>query len=243
MLRRDDDCVDAHGTHAVVFDRYLRLAIGPQPGDVAALARGGEHAGEVVREHDGQRHQFGRLAAGVAEHHALVAGAGQLESIVAGAFLDFERTVDAERDVGRLLVDRDRDAARFGVEADLRLDVADVGDRRADDLGNVDVGLGRDLARDVDLARDCERFDRDAAERIVLEDRVEHRVGNLVGDLVGMTLGHRFAGEQTAVGHDYVPSDQEAMYFTCSGVSVSMPMFIAASFNRATSSSMCSGTG
>ncbi len=40
--------------------------------------------------------------------------------------LGFERLVDAHRDVGRLFVDRDADAARFGVEADGRLGVADL---------------------------------------------------------------------------------------------------------------------
>ena len=152
-------------------------------------------AGEIVREHDRQRHQRTRLAARVAEHHALVAGAGQLELVVAAGRLHFERTVDAHCDVGRLLVDRDADAARFRIEADRRLGVADVGDRLAHDLGNVDVGLGRYFTGDVDLAGDCERLDRDAALRIVFEDRVENGVGNLIGHLVGMALGDRLRCE------------------------------------------------
>ncbi len=57
------------------------------------------------------------------------------------------------RDVGRLLVDRDAHAAGLGVEADRRAVVADLADRLADDARDVDVGLGRDLAGDVDLAR------------------------------------------------------------------------------------------
>ncbi len=136
-----------------------------------------------------------RLAAGVAEHHALIAGAEQLERIVVAA-LGLHRTIDAHRDVRRLLVDRDADAAGLGVEADRRARVADLAHDLADDVRNIDVGLGRDLAGDVNLAGDRERFDATRAVRIVFEDRVEHRVGDLIGELVGMPFGHRLAGEE-----------------------------------------------
>ena len=44
------------------------------------------------------------------------------------------------------------------------------------------------------------------------------------------------------IGNSYVPSSHEARYFSCSGVSTSMSMFIAANFKRATSLSISSGT-
>ena len=68
-------------------------------------------AGDGVRVLDGRRHELRRLVAGVAEHHALVAGAAR---------------VDALADVGRLLVDRDQHAAGVAVEAHLAVGVADV---------------------------------------------------------------------------------------------------------------------
>jgi hypothetical protein len=77
----------------------------------------------------------------------------------------------------------------------------DFSDRVAHDARDVDVRRRRDLARDVDLAGDRERLARDAALRILREDRVEHGVGDLIGELVGMPLGHRLRGEQTAVRH------------------------------------------
>jgi hypothetical protein len=80
---------------------------------------------DLVREHDRQRHQLLGLAAGEAEHQALVSRA-------AG--------VDALRDVGRLRIDRGDDRAGLAVETVLRARVADVADRRADDRREVDVG-------------------------------------------------------------------------------------------------------
>jgi hypothetical protein len=156
VLRRDHDGVNALGRVAIVLDRHLRLAVGTEIFQGSVFARFGEQTHEIVREHDRQRHQLRRFAAGEPEHHALVAGAGQFERIALTALLNFVRFVDAHRDVGRLFVDRDRNAARLGIEADRRVVVADVRHGLAHEFGNVDVGLGRDLARDVHLARDDE---------------------------------------------------------------------------------------
>jgi hypothetical protein len=48
-------------------------------------------------------------------------------------------------------------------------------------------------------ARVHERFARDTAQRIVLEDGVQHAIGDLVGDLVRVALGNGFRGEQVLV--------------------------------------------
>ena len=149
---------------------------------------------DPVRELDRQRHQLVGLVRGVAEHHSLVAGADAVERVVV-AVLRLEGVVDALRDVGRLLVDRDDDAARLGVEAVLGARVADLPDRLADEPRNVDVGLGRDLAGDDDEAGRDQRLAGDAAGRIVPEDGVEDGVRDLVGDLVGVALGDRLRGE------------------------------------------------
>ena len=94
VLAGDDDGVDAGGLAVlVVLDRDLALAVGAQIRQLAGLAHRGELAGELVGQRDGSRHQLGGLVGGVAEHHALVAGA-------AG--------VDALRDVAGLLVDATR---------------------------------------------------------------------------------------------------------------------------------------
>ena len=92
---------------AVVLDGDLGLAVGPQVRDRAVLADLGQPLGQPVRQRDRQRHQLGRVVAGVAEHQALVAGALRVragrptrrDARLVGA-------VDALGDVGRLRADR-----------------------------------------------------------------------------------------------------------------------------------------
>ena len=94
----------------------------------------GEAVRELVRERDRQRHELVGLVARVAEHHALVAGAGDVERVVVGRVgARLVRLVDALGDVGRLLVDRVDDGAGVGGEAEVGVGVADLADRLARD--------------------------------------------------------------------------------------------------------------
>ena len=196
VLGRDHDRVDALGRPAVgfVLDRDLALGVRPEVGHhLARLADLREALHEAVREHQRERHQrLLVLAGGVAEHHALVPG----------ALLDVEAlvVVDALRDVGRLLVDRDQHAAGTGVELEHRVGVADLLDGRADDLLHVDVGVTRDLARDHDEARRAERLDGAAAGRVAREEGVEEGVGDLVRDFVRVAFGDGLGGEEDRHG-------------------------------------------
>ena len=172
-----------------------------------ARAHLGEPLREPVRQPDRQRHQVGRLVAGVAEHHPLVAGAlGAQLVLAARAAAQLEGGRHALVDVGRLLVDRDDDAAGLAVEAVLLAVVADLADRLADDARDVDVAGRRDLAGDDDEPGREQRLAGDPAVGVRVEDRVEDGVGDLVGHLVGMTLGHRLRGEDVAVCHRCTPS-------------------------------------
>ena len=204
MLGRDQDALDLdRALVAVLVDlvahRHLRLAVGPQVRQHVGLAHLGQPMGDPVRELNRQRHQLGRLVRGVAEHHPLVAGADLVDRVDV-AVLDLERLVDALGDVGRLLVERDDDAAGLGVEAVLRAGVADLRHRLADEARDVDVGRRRDLARDDDEAGRDQGLARDAAVRVVREDGVEDGVRDLVGDLVGMPLGDRLRAEAERAG-------------------------------------------
>ncbi len=202
MLRRDQQPLDPdRPLHSllveVVADRHLRLSVRPQVRQDARLADLREPLADLVREHDRQRHQLRRLARRVAEHHPLVACAHLVERVVvAGVVLDLVGGVDALRDVGRLLVDRDDDAARVRVEAPLRVRVADLRDLLAHDLRDVDVRLGRDLARDDDEPSRDQRLAGDAPVGVVAKDGVEDAVGDLVGDLVRMSFGDGLGREQ-----------------------------------------------
>ena len=111
VLGGEHDGVDADGpVGLVVLDGDLGLAVGPQVGERAVVADGGEPLGEALGHRDRQRHQDVGVVAGVAEHQALVAGALLVHRVDrAGAGL--VAGVDALGDVARLAADRDHDAA------------------------------------------------------------------------------------------------------------------------------------
>ena len=221
MLRGDEDALDLDGRAPsllvdLVADGDLRLPVGPQVREDVGLPHLGEALRDLVREHDRERHQLRRLVRRVAEHEALVAGADAVERVVvAGLRPLLEGVVDALGDVGRLLVERDDDAAGLGVEPVLRAGVADRGDPLADEPRDVDVGLGRDLAGHDHEARGDERLARDPPARVGGEDGVEDGVGDLVGDLVGVPFGHRLRREGERARGDRI--SLPAPYLTRSG--------------------------
>jgi hypothetical protein len=172
---------------------HLALRIGPQVRHAAVLPQLRLALDEAVRVVNRRRHQIGRLVAGVAEHQALVAGAG-VEVVVA-------RVVDTLRDVVALLVVGDEHGAALVVDAVLGVVVADALERVARDLDVVDVRVGRDLAGEHHQAGVAQRFGGDARARIVPEDRVEDGVRHLVGHLVRVAFGNRFGSEEEIVRH------------------------------------------
>ena len=119
----------------IVLDGDLGFAVGAEVGKVAVLADFGEPHGEFVRQRDRHRHQLRRLIAGVAEHHALVAGPAGIH---------------AHGDIARLFVDAGNDRAGIGVESKQRVVVADGGDGAANQGLEIDVGFGGNFAGDHD---------------------------------------------------------------------------------------------
>ncbi len=191
MLGRDKHRVDPHGAPALVDHRDLRLAVGAQIGHRSNAPNLGQPLRETVGQPDRQRHQVGRLVAGVAEHHSLVPGALGVERVLtAQARAEFVGLVHALGDVWRLRIERDQHAARVAVEAVGVVVVADGAHGLADDGGDVDVGRCGHFARHDDKTCRQERFAGHPAGRIALEHGVEHGVGNLVRHLVGVALGH-----------------------------------------------------
>ena len=125
VLGGDDHRVHPDGAVVlVVLHRHLALAVGPHIGELSALADLRHPAAELVGQGDGQGHQLRRLVAGVAEHHALVAGA--VAQLAVGALLVLQGLVHPQGDVGGLLVDVGDDAAGVAVKAVLGPVVADV---------------------------------------------------------------------------------------------------------------------
>jgi hypothetical protein len=182
MLGGNHDGIDADGLVVlVVLDCDLGFAVGAKPGELAGLADFSEPAGELVGQRDGGGHQLGGLVGGIAEHHALVAGAAGIH---------------AHGDVAGLLVDGGDDGAGVGVESVDGVVVADGGDDAADQRLEIDVGAGGDFAGDDDQAGSGEGLAGDAAVGVLLEAGVEDGVRDLIGDLIGMTFGDGFRGEK-----------------------------------------------
>ena len=139
---------------------------------------------------ESQRHEVGSLVAGIAEHHALVAG----------ALLFGSRAVDAAADVAALFVERVQHSAGLGVELKLRAVVADFRDNAARDIHQVDVGRRFHLAGNNDLPGGDERLAGNAARRIIGQKLVENSVADLVGNFVGVSFRHRLRREKIVFG-------------------------------------------
>ena len=152
---------------------------------------------------DRQRHQLGGLVARVAEHHSLIASTLQVEVVTAGARTHLLALVDTLRDVGALRIERHEHTTGLGIEAEFGVGIADVLDDSASNLGDVDIGVGRDLAGHQAQPRGHERLARHARLGILREDGVEHRVGHLIGDLVGVSFGDALRGERVVTAHDF----------------------------------------
>ena len=199
MLRRDQNPLDLDGRWTPCSSTSYRtvtcdLPSGRRYGSTFALRTSASRFVSRCASRIGSGMSSSVSSRRVAEHHPLVARAERSTGRV--AVLRLERLVDALGDVGRLLVDRDDDAAGLEVEAVLRARVADLGDRLAHDRADVDVGVRRDLAGDDDEPGRDERLAGDPSVRVVGEDGVEDRVRDLVGDLVRMALGDRLGREQ-----------------------------------------------
>ena len=166
VLGGDQDLLDLDRLAVQVAHGDLRLAVGAQVGHDLGLAHVGQALGQLVGQRDRQRHELRRLVGRVAEHHPLVARAGDVECIVVGGVgARLVGLVDALGDVGRLLVDRVDDRARVGAEAEVGVGVADLADRLAHDVLDVDVGRRRDLAGHDDEAGVHERLAGHARRR------------------------------------------------------------------------------
>ena len=205
MLGGDHDGGAAqHAAVGVIFHGDLALAVGAQPGELAALARLGQAAAELVGHGDGRGHQLGGLVAGIAEHHTLVAGPHQVQGVGVAALLHLIGLVDAHGDVGGLLVDGGHNGAGAVIEAVGRVGVADALHGLPGNGGDVGVVGGGDLAHDHDHAGGGEGLTGHMGGGIAGQDIVQNGVGNLVAYLVGMPLGNGLRGKY-AMTHSVVP--------------------------------------
>ena len=126
-------------------------------------------------QRNGQGHVLGRFVRGIAEHHALVAGA-DLFIIALAALTGFVGLIDALGDIRGLFVQRNQDAAGIAVKAVLGAVIADVDDGLAGDLGDIHIAFRGDLADDMDLTGSDERLAGHAGMGILFQDRIQDSI-------------------------------------------------------------------
>ena len=192
MLAGDDDCIHADGLVVlVVLHGDLALAIRAQVIQLAALAHLGQLLGQLVSQADGHGHQLRGLIAGIAEHHALVTGTAHL-------------VVGAQCDIGALAVDVGDNGTGVSIKAVLCTGVTDLRDDLADDLLEIDIAAGGNLAHDVDQTGGSAGLAGHAGIGVVGQDLVQDRIGDLVADLVRMSLGDGLRSKQVSC-HKFCP--------------------------------------
>ena len=205
MLGGDDDVVKTLGVAVFVVDNAdLALAVGQDEGHLAVLADFRQLAGQLVGEGDGGGHELLGLAAGITEHHALVAGTDQVVLILA-AFAVFHGAVNAHGDVGALTVQSGQHSAGLVVKALAGTVVTDLLDGFADDLFHRDVGGGGHFAHDHDHAGGGAGLTGHAGHGVLGQNSVQNAVGYLVAQFVGMAFGNAFRSEQSLVSHLCLP--------------------------------------
>ena len=204
MLRGDQHGIETDRTIVVViFDGHLSFAVRSQVRHFTALAHFGQTMGQAVGQIDRQRHEHVGLIAGVAEHHALVAGSLRLIALFAGGrgLLLTVETCHTLVDFGALLGQGDHHAAGVGIEADPGTGVTDVPDHGTHDVLDVAISLAGHLAEHEELSGGSAGFHGHMRLRILTQHIVENRIGNLIADLVRMSFRHRFGGNQLQFSH------------------------------------------
>jgi hypothetical protein len=184
-MSREHHGLEAHRYIVFIAQRDLAFGVGPQPRQFAVLAHLRLALHQPVRQRDGCRHEHIGFAGGVAEHQALIPG----------ALLALVLTIDALRDVRRLLADDIEHPAAGTVEAHVRGVVPNIQHGLANQGFHIHPSAGGDLTGDDHHAGFDQGLAGHPAARIRRQDGVQHGVRNLVGDLVGVTLGNRFRRE------------------------------------------------
>ena len=183
VLGRYDDGDNAlRHTLVAIFHRHLALGVGAEIGHLLTLlADVCQRPHDKVSEIERDGHIVGRLIAGVAEHHSLVAGTLRLLVLAA----------DAPIDILALLVNGSQNTTRLRVKLILSLIVANTVDGLAGHGLQIDILRGAHLAHDHHLSRCVESLDGAMCLVVIGQKLVEQSVANLVRYFIGMSFRDR----------------------------------------------------
>lgn len=180
-----------HGVHTdgdngavvvLVLNSDLGLGIGAQPGERAVTAGSRHGSVELVGELEGEGEELRGLVSGITEHDTLVTSTELLEGLL---------VMQALGDIGRLLLNGNKQVEGLVVETLLRVVIANISDGVADNLLVVELGLGGDFAKDHDHTSLGGGLASDLGQGILGQAGIENSIRDLVSDLVGVTLTDR----------------------------------------------------
>jgi len=167
VLGREDHRVETRRLAVlIVLDRNLALAVRAKIRERLVLSELGQLAAELVCKADRIGHELRRLAAGIAEHEALVAGT-LIEFLVLLSLSRLECMVHTLRNVGRLLMQRGQHRAGVAIKAVLASRVTDFAHRVAHQLLVIDARRRGNLTHQNHQTGCGGSFARDTALRIL----------------------------------------------------------------------------
>ena len=145
-----------------------------------------------MRQRNRVRHIFLCLVGCIAEHHTLVTSADCFQLFLRHlVFFCFQSLVNAHCDIGGLLVDRNHNGTGVAVKAILRLVIADLLNRLTNDLRDIYICVGGDLAGyQYETGTAC-CLAGYTAHRVFFHQCVQNCVGNGIAHFVGMSFCYR----------------------------------------------------
>lgn len=178
VLGGDEDGVNAHRPSGIViFYRDLRFAVRQQEWNIPILAHQSQLIGQLMCQHDRQRHELRCFITGVAEHHALVTSSART-------------VIGSRRNIAGLLLDGGDDCAGICVKAAFLAIVADSTQCTAGDSVNVQMGRCGDFPGNKHHPGRDAGFTGYPASRVLIQHFIQNGVRNAVTYLVRMSLGH-----------------------------------------------------
>ena len=177
MLRGDDNRVDSCDLVIIVLNRDLALSVRTKIFQGSILANLRQLAAKLVCSGNCKRHVLRGLVAGISEHHTLVAGTDLLQLVICHLVLfDFQRLVDAHRDIRRLLINRSNDSTGVCIKSILASCIADLTNGITDKFLDIDICLGRNLTHDKDNTCRAGGLAGNTAHRILFHQCVQNRI-------------------------------------------------------------------
>ena len=157
MLSRYHHRINSHWLTIFISKGHLTLGIRAQPGQHTILAQLCLTLHQSVGIVDWRRHQHIGLVAGITKHQALIAGT----DIFIFGF------VDTLSNIIRLLTNRIEHRTGLAIKADIRTVVANTGNYIANNLLEIDIGIGANFTGNNGHASFDHSLYRDTGVRII----------------------------------------------------------------------------